>query len=456
MKPLSLNLFIEKLYRGLFVLFALLLSQNLCASVRYDFNPLTMYEDESRPNNEHYFVCAFDGMFLEFSEDVYVNEAKINDIRIFENESEVEDDLTLELVNNESSADLVLRVYSYGRMLCGGPGTPSYYSVVFPQGLFGNKEWHDSNYTGGRANPEIKYDTQGYGEPYPMIPDMQPGEYTLHMPSTGLELHIEHKDYSPVGPDYIQYVATVERLDNKGFYIEYQQPMEYDVSGGYLFGNPDNDGFEYRNADGSFAFSDYLRTGDVGDPLLFIGDYDYLENVEITLECSSAPTFSLRIVGIGKYNEPDTPPVVDPAKVTLSIALSGGCVAQRIQRDTDTEFLIVPDTGWTINTCSLADEDVSSKISEDGLLLINISEDATLSAVFKKDDSGIGAPARSAIKVYTRNGGIEIVGKPLGEAVMIYRPDGTCVYSGNESAIGLSAGVYMAKIASATFKFMIH
>ncbi len=459
MKPLSLNLLIEKLCRGLFVLFALLLSQNLCASVRYDFNPLTMYEDESRPNNEQYFVCAFDGMFLEFPEDVYVNDSKISDIKIFSNGLEVESWLSpfsLELVNNNSSTDLVLRIETYGYVLCGAPGTPCYYSVVFPQGLFGNKEWRDSNYAGGRANPEIKYDTQGYGEPYPTIPDMQPGEYTLHIPSTGLSLYFEHKDYCPVGPDYIQYVATAERLDNKGFYIEYRQPMEYDVSGGYLFGKPDNDGFEYRNADGSFAFFDYLRTGDIGDRLLFIGDYDYLENVEITIECSSVLTFSLRIVGVGKYNEPDTPPVIDPAKVTLSIVLPGGCVTQRIPRDTDTEFHILPDNGWTINTCSVADEDVSSKISDDGLLLINISEDASLSAVFQKDDSGIAAQPRNAIKVYTRHGGIEIVGKPFGEVVMIYRPDGTGVYSGNESAIDLPAGLYMAKISSATFKFMVH
>lgn len=461
MTPLTLSLFMNKTgfcrrFRLLTVMLSLLLSPCLYAYVSYDFNPLTMHEDETRPNSESFFICAFDGMFLEFSEDVYVNSSKINDIKIFENGSEVEDDLTLELVNNESSADLVLRVYSYGRILCGGPGIPYYYSVVFPQGLFGDKEWIDSKYAEGHCNPEIKYDAQGYGEPVPAVSDMMEGDYTLNIPSTGFSLRFEHNTSCPAGPDFIQYAASIERLDNKGFYIEYHQPLDYCVSGGYLFCNPDNDGLEYKNDDGSFAFFDYMREGDVGNPLLFIGDYDYLENVEMTIECSSAPTFSLRIVGVGKYNEPDTSPTDGPEKVMLSVALPGGCVTQLIPRDTDNEFYILPEHGWSINTCRLGAEEIGSSIDENGLVLINISEDTILSAVFKKEDSGIGAPCQNAIKIYTRDEGIEIVGKPLRESVIIYRADGIPIYSGEESHIDLPAGLYMAKIGSATFKFTTH
>lgn len=285
---------------------------------------------------------------------------------------------------------------------------------------------------------------------------MMEGDYTLHIPPTGFSLCFEHNASCPTGPDFIQYVVNVERLDNKGFYIEYHQPLDSGFWGGYLFGDPDNDGFEYKNDDGFFAFFDYMRVGDVGDPLFFIGDYDYLENVEMTIECSSAPTFSLRIVGVGKYNEPDTPSIDDSGKVTLSIALPGGCVAHRILRDTDNEFYILPEDGWRINTCQLGAEEIGSSIDENGLVLINISEDATLSAVFKRDDSGIAAPSQNTIKIYTRDGGIDIVGKPLHKTVMIHRADGIFVYSGKESYIELPAGLYMAKIGSATFKFMTH
>lgn len=456
-KPVAaMNKFIYCKLNWVIIAVIALLPQTVHASVNYDFNPLRIYEDDTRPNNEQYFICAFDGVLLDFSDDAYVNDSKIKDIKIIENGSVV-DGLRIELTDNPAQRHLTLWIDAYPRVLCGGPGNPYYYTVIFPEGLFGNKEWYDSKYAEGHSNPEITFDTQGYGEPYPM-PDMMEGDYTLHIPSTGFNLRFERNFNCPDNPDYIQYIATVDKLDNKGFYVEYHQPMPggYDVSGGYLVAGSSDVGFEYNNEDGSFGYFDYLMSGYRQEPLISFGDYDYIENAEITIESSAAATFSIRVVGVGKYNTPETPPNDEPKYVTLSISLPGGYVAQSIKANTDNEFFIRPEDSWNINTCQLGDEDITSAIGEAGLVILNITKDTTLSAVFEKDKSGIDNPTAENMKIYTRAGGIEILNKPYDATVMVYDIDGMCVYSGKESNIDLPAGLFVVKINASTFKFAVH
>lgn len=415
------------------------------AAVTYDLSP-TEIRQHQMPIDYDFVVGAFDGLSLTFPGEVLVNENKVPEI-IIENISDGTpvDDATIHVAGGTVSE---MNVYGSSQ-LCGFGGMPYYFRVNFPEGLFGDSEYYESAFTSGHANPQFSFETTGFGEPV-RIPELMMGEYRLICPSDGYDFYFMPVENGIPGEHQYSYTYeySVDRFENAGFYIEYSQPTDTDYKAGNLVGN--DSGSLVVDESGAFSYNIYTSQSGEQTPLIRIGDYDYIENAEFRLTFDGYGQI-LDITGIGRYNDP----VVDDY-VTFSIALPGGVVSQQVKPSVDYDFFISPDEGWEVSTSLLGDIDVTSSIAADGRLTVNISEPAALSVVYKKQgESRSATPEASSLRVLSRRGLVEIIGKSTDSTVAVHTFDGRCVYLGTDSRIPLAPGAYLLTVDTLTFKLAV-
>ena len=429
------------------------------ADVTYNFQP--DYMDSNPPQNSSanwYAYGSFNGISLEFADDVFADETHLKDVVIYNiSRGETIGTDRLGLYLNGKFAEITVALKEDDESdndLCGGQGAPYIFSVSIPKGLFGNAEWAANNFNTGLANPELTAE-YAFGEPVitPQQPQIIEGSYTLISADKSISKVFEPL-YSDDHQSSYEYNLILERLDNIGFVIEYSQMMGTDmypgeVSAGYLVSN-DSETLQISDG-GNFEYNCY--TSHVGEqqPLFMIGDFDFLENVNLTLTFDGYGQ-TLRISGIGKYNSPERPITDD---VIFSIVLPGGTISQNLKKDTDFEFTLVPDEEWEIHSCTLNHEDITSSIDSNGRINVNIAEPSELSVVYQLRDSAVRNFIPSFLKVYSRYGGIEIQGKPAETVVAVYDINGACVYIGKENNIPLQGGVYIVNIDNLTYKLSI-
>lgn len=452
------------LLRNLGLMFAAILICTLSiaaeANVLYNFKPNYMDSNPPQDSSANWYAYgSFNGISLEFDDVVFADETHLKDVVIYNisrGETIGTDRLGLYLDGKFAEITIALKEeYESDNDLCGGQGAPYLFSVSIPKGLFGNAEWAANNFNTGFANPELTAE-YAFGEPVitPQQPQIIEGRYTLISADKSIS-----KVFEPLHSDDHQssyeYNLILDRLDNIGFVIEYNQMMGTDiypgeVSAGYLVSN-DSETLQISDG-GNFSYNCYTsHSGDL-QPQFRIGDFDYLENVSLTLTFDGYGQ-TLRISGIGKYNSPENPTI---DHVTFSIVLPGGTISQNLKKDTDFEFTLVPDEEWEIHSCTLNHEDITSSIDSNGRININIAEPSELSVVYLQRDSGVRNCIPSFLKVYSRSGGIEIQGKPAETVVAVYDINGACVYIGQENNIPLHSGVYIVNINNVTYKLSIY
>lgn len=416
------------------------------AVVTYDFSP-TEIRQRQVPIDYHFVVGAFDGLYLTFPGEVLVNESKVSEITIENiNDGTSVNDARIDVGAGGVVAEM--NVYD-SSLLCGFGGTPYYFRVIFPEGIFGDAEYYESTFTSGHANPQFSFETTGFGEPV-RVPELMMGEYRLICPSDGYDFYFMPVENGIPGEHQYSYTYeySVDRFENAGFYIEYSQPTDTDYKAGNLVGN--DSGSLVVDENGTFSYNIYTSQSGEQTPLIRIGDYDYIENAEFRLTFDGYGQ-TLDVTGIGRYNDP----VVDDY-VNFSIALPGGVVSQQIKPSVDHEFFIIPDESWEVSTCLLGDTDVTSSIAADGRLTVNISEPAALSVVYKKQgESRSATPEASSLRVLSRRGLVEIIGKSTDSTVAVHTFDGRCVYLGTDSRIPLAPGAYLLTVDSLTFKLAV-
>ena len=415
------------------------------AAVTYDFSP-TEIRQRQEPIDYDFVVGAFDGLFITFPGEALVNESKVTEITI----ENIYDGTPVNDATIYATGGPVAEMTVYGStLLCGYNGNPYYFRVTFPEGLFGDLEYYESAFTSGHANPQFSFETTGFGEPA-RVPELTMGEYKLICPSNGYNFYFEPVDNGISGEHQYSYTYEyeVDRFDNVGFYIEYSQLTDMVYKAGNLIGNDS----ETQTVDENGAFSYNIYTTQSGEqtPLMRIGDYDYIESVEFRLTFDGSGQI-LDITGVGRYNDP----VVDDY-VTFSIVLPGGVVSQQVKPSVNYDFFVTPDEGWEISTCLIGDTDVTSSVAADGRLTINIAEPAALSVVYKKQgESRTATLDASSLKVLSRYGMAEILGKSADTTVAVHTFDGRCVYLGTDSRIPLAPGAYLLTVSSLTFKLAV-
>lgn len=117
-----------------------------------------------------------------------------------------------------------------------------------------------------------------------------------------------------------------------------------------------------------------------------------------------------------------------------------------------------PEKGWSIESVSFNGDDVTEQLQDDLYETPEISENSTISIVYKKDDE-TRAPkhVNSLSHVWTNNGTIVIGNATLGSSVIISDILGRIVYSGpissNEETISsLGSGVFIVNVNGEVFK----
>ncbi len=71
-------------------------------------------------------------------------------------------------------------------------------------------------------------------------------------------------------------------------------------------------------------------------------------------------------------------------------------------------------------------------------------------------ESGVDAVSKDAVRVYARDGFIEVLGDDSGSRVEVYDIGGRLVYGGNDSKISIGAkGVYVVKLGGKSTKVVL-
>lgn len=155
-------------------------------------------------------------------------------------------------------------------------------------------------------------------------PQIYEGMYTLISP--------DGKYNAPFNPVYsgypdehaysFDYELQLDKLENVGFYIEFNQPTHSGYDAGYLVAN-DSEQMNF-NEDGSFSYYCYTSKGGEKRPLFKFGDFDYIENATFMLTYDGYGQ-TLNVYGTGKYNSPDSG-TDDISQSPLKIYLQNGAI----------------------------------------------------------------------------------------------------------------------------------
>lgn len=143
--------------------------------------------------------------------------------------------------------------------------------------------------------------------------------------------------------------------------------------------------------------------------------------------------------------------------IYLTIKLpESGIITHKEVYDEVAELSFKANDGWQINTISFNEDDVTSQLDDEGNYTTPVlTEDATLSVVFEKIPTGIEPISMTNdIKVYAKDGFVEIIGADADSVVNINDTMGISKYIGKDNRIYLEDnGIYILTVEGRTFKF---
>ena len=143
--------------------------------------------------------------------------------------------------------------------------------------------------------------------------------------------------------------------------------------------------------------------------------------------------------------------------IYLTIKLpESGVITHKEVYDEVAELAFKANDGWQINTVSFNEDDITSQLDDEGNYTTPaLTEDATLTVVFEKIPTGVEPLAlTNDIKVYAKDGFVEIVGTDADSVVNIYDTMGISKYIGKDNRIYLEDnGIYILTVEGRTFKF---
>lgn len=124
------------------------------------------------------------------------------------------------------------------------------------------------------------------------------------------------------------------------------------------------------------------------------------------------------------------------------------------------KFCITPVAGWSVNTISFNDEDITQALDENGYYTTPVlTEDSKIKIVTVKNNdetTDITDILSSPIKVYANKSIVTIIGAEESSEVSICDMWGKIVYTGTDKQITIeSKGIYLLNVNSQIFKFII-
>lgn len=162
----------------------------------------------------------------------------------------------------------------------------------------------------------------------------------------------------------------------------------------------------------------------------------------------------------GNIVEMEDLPVVDSSNVVLSIEYPEKAIVkhQYVYNSTAT-ISISPVEGWSINTITFNDQDITDAFDENGYYTTpSLTTDSRISIVTIKNDSettDISETVSSQIKVYVTDKTVSVIGADDASEVVICDLQGNIIYNGTDKQISIeNSGIYILTIENKTFKFL--
>ena len=153
---------------------------------------------------------------------------------------------------------------------------------------------------------------------------------------------------------------------------------------------------------------------------------------------------------------------VESAPTLLTIRQAeNGSVKMEVSEWETYRFYVAPSEGWQIHTVTFNDEDITSRVGEDGLLMLSgIAENSVLSVAFEQKGISVAAVEHSNAKVYGLDGQIVIAGVDSGEPIAIYNEAGMQLRSfrassNTETVTAEKGHIYIVKLNGRTVKLAL-
>lgn len=208
-----------------------------------------------------------------------------------------------------------------------------------------------------------------------------------------------------------------------------------------------------KSGDISCFYNYYLTDFDNGDEPYGEGvTSDYLKSGE------ALPNFDTNIWEFkeGRY------PMLKALKstYTISVPISDGRIGLNVLEGENATITITPEAGWELQSLYVDDIDYTHLMNGKKYTFENVTNNHTVSAIFKKSATGIQSVSTTEEKPSLKivNGNVCINGLDKSTIIQVYSIDGKIVknMSANEaSKFALNKGVYIIKAGKNTFKISL-
>jgi len=145
----------------------------------------------------------------------------------------------------------------------------------------------------------------------------------------------------------------------------------------------------------------------------------------------------------------------------LSVVVPNGSYAIDVTNLDEITVKISPDEGYKVHSVTLNGEEMTHETTSTLLTLIKLEEDATLNAVFEKDNGSVTGidelPSdKKDIHITTCNQTVNISGLSDGTTVYAYNINGTLLKATTESSFDLPPNeVYILRVGSRSYKIAL-
>ena len=208
-----------------------------------------------------------------------------------------------------------------------------------------------------------------------------------------------------------------------------------------------------KSEDISCSYNYYLSDFDNGNEPYGEGvTSDYLKSGEVL------PNFDTNIWDFkeGRY------PMLKALKstYTISVPINDGRIGLNVLEGENATITITPEVGWELQSLYVDDMDCTHMMNGKKYTFENVTNNHTVSAIFKKSATGIQSVSTTEEKpsLKIKNGNVCINGLDKNTMIQIYSIDGKIIKNMNTneaSKFSLNKGVYIIKAGKNTFKISL-
>ena len=218
----------------------------------------------------------------------------------------------------------------------------------------------------------------------------------------------------------------------------------------------------YDNTQGSVSINGSEGSDDVeegSDAVIVITPEDGYQIAKVTLDGNDITD---EVGASGQYVVNDVTSaheivvVFELKQFSLSIALQGGVITSKYDYGTVIKYIPEADDNWTFHSATVGTE-VITTLDEDGAFVVGpLTEDTTVSVVFKEPVSGVASVEADAITVTVQGNTVMIVGAPEDANVEVFDAAGVRCYAGSDHQVNLGKkGVYIVSVAGQSYKVLL-